>query len=98
MADYSVYIVKCGDGSLYTGIATDVQRRLQEHESGARGARYLRGRGPLKVVFAREVGDRSLAQRIEYRIKQLTREQKMSLIAGRLELSALPGSQEPLTA
>lgn len=92
MADYSVYIVECSDGSLYTGIATNVERRLQEHESGARGARYLRGRGPLRVVFSKEVGDRSHAQSVEYRIKQLTRERKLELIFGRLQFEAVLGS------
>lgn len=96
--EYSVYIVECSDGSLYTGIATDVERRLQEHESGVRGARYLRGRGPLRVVFSKEVGDRSRAQSIEYRIKQLTRQQKLSLIEGQIEFAALLESQVPLTA
>ena len=98
MSEYSVYIVECSDGSLYTGIATDVARRLQEHESGARGARYLRGRAPLRVVFSKQVGDRSQAQSVEYRIKRLTRERKLALVEGRLELAALVGGQEPVTA
>ena len=96
--DYSVYIVECRDGSLYTGIATDVDRRLQEHESGIRGARYLRGRGPLRIVFTREAGDRSSAQKLEHRIKRLTRKQKLLLIDGQLQLATLVAGQEPLTA
>lgn len=98
MTDYSVYIVECGDGSFYTGIATDVERRLQEHQAGTRGARYLRGRGPLRVVFSCEVGNRSRAQSVEYRIKQLSRQQKLELIDGRLDLVILLAPQEPLTA
>ena len=98
MSTYSVYIVECRDGTLYTGIATDVDRRLDEHESGTRGARYLRGRGPLRLVFTETVGDRSRAQRAEYRIKQLARQQKRELIDGHVRLDVLLGDQEPAAA
>lgn len=80
--DYSLYIVRCGDGSLYTGIATDVDRRLREHEEGKRGSRYLRGRGPLRLEFSEPLGSRGRAQRFEHRVKRLGREQKEELIAG----------------
>jgi len=76
MSAYSVYLVRCRDGSLYTGIATDVSRRLAEHEDGARGAKYLRGKGPLTLVFQQEIGDRSLASKIESRIKRLSSAEK----------------------
>jgi len=76
MSTYSVYLVRCRDGSLYTGIATDVSRRLAEHEDGARGAKYLRGKGPLTLVFQQEIGDRSLASKIESRIKRLSSVEK----------------------
>ena len=56
-AAYSVYLVRCRDGSLYTGIATDVERRLKEHEASPRGAKYLRGKGPLTLIYEREIGD-----------------------------------------
>jgi putative endonuclease len=76
-AVWSVYVVRRSDGALYTGIATDVERRLEEHEAGeGRGAKALRGRGPLTLVFAREVGGRSLATRIEARIKRLSKARK----------------------
>ena len=78
--EYSVYLVSCRDGSLYTGIATDVVRRLTEHDQGLKGAKYLRGKGPLQLVFQRKVGDRSLATRVEHRIKQLPREDKLRLL------------------
>jgi putative endonuclease len=81
MPEWSVYLLRCGDGSFYTGIATDVTRRIGEHERGKRGAKYLRGRGPFELVYARPVGDRSTASRIEYRIKRLSREQKTDLVA-----------------
>ena len=87
--EYSLYIVRCGDGSLYTGIATDVERRLREHESGLRGARYLRGRGPLRLEFTEHLGDRGTAQRFEHRVKRLQRDEKEALIAGRRSLSDL---------
>lgn len=86
---YSLYIIRCADGSLYTGITTDVERRCREHESGVRGARYLRGRGPLNVEFRKALGSRAFAQRVEYRVKRLQRTQKEALIAGRCSLDEL---------
>lgn len=91
--EYSLYIVRCRDGSLYTGIATDVERRLREHESGHRGARYLRGRGPLQLEFTERLGDRATAQQYEHRVKRLQRERKEALIAGRLSLAELAAGQ-----
>lgn len=87
--DYSLYIVRCVDGTLYTGIATDVERRLREHESGIRGAKYLRGKGPLVLEFSEHIGCRSSASRAEHRIKKLQRSSKEELIAGRCALSDL---------
>ena len=82
MADWYVYILRCGDGSLYTGIATDVERRLAEHQTN-KGAKYLRGRGPLKLVFEKQVGSRSQALKIEHKVKGLTRKEKEDLIKER---------------
>jgi putative endonuclease len=79
---FSLYIVRCADDSLYTGIAADVDKRLAEHRSGPRGAKYLRGRQPLKLEFSQRVGDRTLASRLEYRVKRLSRARKEALIAG----------------
>jgi putative endonuclease len=87
--NYSLYIVRCADGSLYTGIATDVGRRIREHEDGSRGAKYLRGKGPLCLEFEQCLGDRSVASRVEFRIKQLDRERKEELIAGLYSLADL---------
>jgi len=87
--DFSLYILSCADGSLYTGISTDVQSRLAQHERGTRGAKYLRGRAPFSLVFEQRVGDRSAAQRLEYQVKKLSRDQKKQLIAGRLTLDAI---------
>ena len=82
---WSLYLVRCDDGSLYTGISTDVSRRLKQHRSN-RGAKRLRGQESLQLVYTREVGDRATAQRIEYRVKRLKRSQKEDLVAGRLGL------------
>ena len=76
---WSVYLVRCGDDSLYAGIALDVERRLQEHREGKRGAKYLRGRGPLELVVSREVGDKGLALKVELRMKKLSRKAKEKL-------------------
>ena len=88
-AEYSLYIVRCVDGSLYAGIAVDVERRLAEHAGGPKGARFLRGKGPLELVFRQVVGDRSRASRLEYRVKRLGRAAKEALIAGRCSLDDL---------
>ncbi len=79
MSEWSIYLLRCADGSVYTGIATDVSRRISEHEQGKRGAKYLRGRGPFELVYQRAVGDRGVATRIEYRVKQLARIEKEDL-------------------
>ncbi len=79
MSDWSLYIIQTAQNHLYTGITTDVPRRLRQHQSG-KGAKALRGKGELRLVFSRQLGDRSLALRMEYRIKQLSRAQKEKLI------------------
>lgn len=76
-----VYILRCGDGTLYTGTAIDVERRLAVHQAG-KGAKYTRGRGPLKLVYQEEQPDKGGALRRELEIKKLTRQQKEQLIAG----------------
>lgn len=79
---WSLYILRCGDGTLYTGIATDVDRRFEEHLSqGPKSAKYLRGKLPLELVYRREIGTRSDASKEELRIKSLSRKQKLTLIA-----------------
>jgi putative endonuclease len=76
MSSWSVYLLRCGDGSIYTGIATDVSRRVAQHKDGEKGAKYLRGRGPLNLVFQQEIGDRSLASKIEHQVKQFPKAYK----------------------
>lgn len=78
---YHLYILRCGDGSLYTGITTDIARRLAAHQSG-KGAKYTRGRGPLTLVYQEELPDKPTALRRELAVKALTREEKLALIEG----------------
>ena len=77
---YFVYMLKCNDDTLYTGIATDVQRRLIEHNASAKGAKYTRVRRPVILVHTEEFEDRSSACKREYAIKKLNREEKLRLI------------------
>jgi putative endonuclease len=76
-----VYILKCADDTLYTGITTDVNRRLNEHNKGT-GAKYTKTRLPVVLMALFEASDRSEASKEEYRIKQLTRKEKLLLIDG----------------
>lgn len=85
-----VYIVRCGDDSLYTGIARDVAARLRAHETG-RGARYTRSRGPLSLCAVRRCSSKGQALRLEHSIKGLRREAKQALLVGR-RLSAFARS------
>ena len=74
-----VYMLRCGDGTLYTGMTDDVQRRLDAHRAG-KGAKYTRGRGPLELAYTEEPPDKSAALRRECAIKRLRREEKERLI------------------
>ena len=88
MHDWYVYIVRCGDGSLYTGIATDVERRVADHLAN-KGAKYLRGRGPLKLVFKKQVGEKGRALKVERKVKRLPRHEKEALIKTGAGIEAL---------
>ena len=79
-SSWKVYILRCGDGSLYTGIAVDVEKRLEKHASG-KGAKYTRGRGPLKLVYTEICSGHSEALKREAEIKSLTKGDKENLIA-----------------
>ena len=81
MNDWSLYMVRDGYGCLYTGISTDVTRRLGEHTNGT-GARALRGKGPLELVFQRQVGGHSHALRLEYLLKRWPKWRKEALLRG----------------
>ena len=73
-----VYIIRCSDGTLYTGVAKDFAARLTAHVEG-RGARYTRGRGPFELCAKRRCSDKSTALRLEYAVKQLSRDDKLRL-------------------
>jgi putative endonuclease len=77
---WTVYVARCRDGSLYTGVTTDPERRLAEHNAGCGGA-YTRSRVPIVIVYRESAEDRSGAQRRERAIKRLTRAQKEALLA-----------------
>ena len=74
-----VYMLACADGTIYTGCTTDVTRRVAEHNTSPRGARYTRSRRPVSLLASFECSDRSEAQREEARVKRLTRRDKMAL-------------------
>ena len=79
MSEYTVYILRCGDGTLYTGCTNDLARRLRAHSAG-KGAKYTRARLPVELVYAESAPDKSRALRREAAIKALTRSEKLALI------------------
>lgn len=79
--NWYVYIVRCADDSLYTGVATDLARRVNEHNTDDRlGARYTRARRPVQLVYSEVCADRSNAQQREYALRKLSRVQKERLL------------------
>lgn len=79
MKPWSVYMVKCSDDSLYTGVSNDVEKRVKAHNLG-KGARYTRGRGPVKLIYTEECPDKSRASIREAEIKKMNRRQKLLLV------------------
>jgi len=78
---YYLYILNCVDNTLYTGITTDLDRRIEEHNSSAKGAKYTRVRRPVVLVYSKEYADRSSASKREYEIKKkMSRKEKLKLI------------------
>lgn len=86
MTPWFVYLLECRDGSIYTGIATDVERRYAMHVAG-KGARYTRAQPPMRLLASFEFDDRAKASRVEYAIKQLSPAQKRAICTSR----CLPG-------
>jgi putative endonuclease len=83
---WHVYILRCADGSLYTGVAVDLARRLQQHNGQrAGGPRYTRGRRPVVLAWSEQLSSRSVAQRREAAIKRLPRRAKLAVVSGRLQ-------------
>ena len=79
MAEWSVYLLRCADGTFYAGSTSDVEARVAAHNAG-RGAKYTSGRRPVAVVYVEECGSRSAALRREHALKRLTRSEKEALI------------------
>lgn len=94
MTPWFLYLIRTADDALYTGITTDVARRFTQHQTG-KGAKALRGKGELRLAFSAQVGERSLALKIEYRIKQLTKRQKERLVAGDDSFDMLLAALQP---
>ena len=83
MSNWYVYIIRSANDSLYTGITTDIERRFQEHQGKtSKGAKALKGKGPLQLVWQLPATDRSQASKLEYSIKQLSKADKERLVAG----------------
>ena len=80
---WQIYMVRCKDGTLYTGITNDLAKRIKAHNSAKDGARYTRSRRPLKLVYSEEAGSKSAAAKLEYKIKKMTRAKKMETIERR---------------
>lgn len=85
---WHLYLIRLGSGQLYTGITTDVSRRFGEHRNG-KGAKFLRGREGLKLVFSSPIGDRSSALKIEATVKKLPKQRKEALINGDFSIDDL---------
>ncbi len=85
-----LYLIRCADNSLYTGITIDLDRRLSEHQSqGKKCAKYLRGKSPLTLVFTTEVGTKSDASRLEFRLKKCSKLTKEKLVAGLISVESI---------
>lgn len=81
MSDWYLYLIRCRDGTLYTGISTDVDRRLAQHQrAGNAGSKYLKGRGPLNLVFQKNLGSKSLALKVERRVKRISKARKEKIV------------------
>ncbi|WP_277542676.1 GIY-YIG nuclease family protein [Haloarcula laminariae] len=95
--DHYAYVLRCSDGSFYTGYTTDVQCRVREHDAGE-GAKYTRGRTPVELVHVERFESKSAAMSREYEIKQLTRTEKERLVAGGTAASGEPGDGDDPSA
>ena len=80
MTLWYLYVVWCNDDSLYTGVTTDLKRRVEEHNTSSKGAKYTKTRRPVRLMYSLEFEDRSSAQKAECKFKKLSREQKLNII------------------
>ena len=87
MNNWFLYLIRCKHGRLYTGITTDVERRLEEHKSSdKKGSKYLRGKTPLRLVMKKKIGSKSLALKIEAKVKRLSKIKKELLVEGKIKI------------
>lgn len=86
MINWFLYIIRCENESLYTGITTDVKRRFKEHQEG-KGSKYLRGKSPLKLVFKKKIGKKGLALRAENAIKKLPKDKKEMILKRKIKIN-----------
>ena len=86
---WSLYLIRTRYNTLYTGITTDVSKRFAEHTQGQQGAKYLRSKGPLTLVYSVDIGSRSLASKAEYRMKRLCKTKKERIVAQALSRTEL---------
>lgn len=93
--EYFVYIVRCSDDTLYTGITTDLARRIDEHNTSAKGARYTRARRPVELVYSEPCSDKSAALKREHALKRLERAAKLLLITEHKFPSSMPAAIGP---
>jgi putative endonuclease len=87
MNNWFLYLIRCKNGRLYTGITTDVERRFEEHKNnGKKGSKYLRGKAPLTLVMQKKIGNKSTALKIEEKVKNLSKIKKEMLIDGKIKI------------
>ncbi len=85
--NWFLYLIRCKHGQLYTGITTDVERRFEEHKShDKKGSKYLRGKAPLRLVMKKRIGNKSLALKIEAKVKKLSKVKKELLVDGKIKI------------
>jgi len=90
METWFLYLIRCKDNSLYTGITTDVKRRFQEHQGNDRkGSKYLRGKAPLTLVLKKKIGDKSLTSKIEAKVKKLPKFKKELFVKGKIKIKEI---------
>ena len=90
MKNWFLYVIRCKHGKLYTGITTDVERRFAEHESNdKKGAKCLRGKTPLTLVMKKKIGSRSMALKIEARVKKLPKIKKEMFVDGKIKVGEI---------
>ena len=91
--NWFLYLIRCKHGRLYTGITTDVERRFEEHKnSNNKGSKYLRGKAPLELVMKKKIGNKSMALKIEAKVKKLSKIRKELLVDGKIKIRDLKRS------